>query len=135
MRKVALCVLGAAAVLLLVIACGPVQLDLEATATVEFVTSDAATRFYVMTQTTGPTRTPIPTGELQLVMLWCPYCAESGKGIPIYAETNTGSGVVVNLPHKTEVEVLSQMFENGRFWYQIRYEQKSGWVWLEYIKW
>ena len=135
MRKVALWVLGAASVLLLVIACGPVQLDLDATATVEFVTSDAATRFYVMTETAGPTRTPEPTDELQVVTLWCPYCAESGKGIPVYAEANSGSGVVVTLPHKTEVEVLGQKLDNGRFWYSIRHEQKSGWVWLEYLKW
>jgi hypothetical protein len=135
MRKVALWVLGAASVLLLVVACGPVQLDLDATATFEFVTSDAATRFYVMTETAGPTRTPVPTGEGQLVMLWCPYCAESGKGIPIYADSNTGSDVVVTLPHKTEVEVVSQMYSNGRFWYHIRHEEKAGWVWLEYIKW
>ena len=115
--------------LLLLVACGPLQLDLEATATVQFATAEA------MTTAAQPSRTPKPTGGPETATLWCPWCEEANMGIDLFSETRSGSEVVATLPHGTEVTILKVKVLSYWTWVRVQSEGVEGWVLIDYLKW
>jgi uncharacterized protein YgiM (DUF1202 family) len=129
MTKPTLSCLLVAAALLLLAACGPLQLDLEATATAQFVTSEA------MTRTANPSPTPEAADGTDTATLWCPECEEDNANLDLFSEPRSGSEITGSLRHGTEVTILK--YENVSYWTwaRVRGDGVEGWVLQQFLKW
>jgi uncharacterized protein YgiM (DUF1202 family) len=115
--------------LLLLVACGPLQLDLEATATAQFVTSEA------MTRTAQPSPTPEASDGIDTATLWCPECEADNTGVDLFSEPRSGSEIVGSPRHGTEVTILTYKNVSYWTWARVRVDGVEGWVLQQFLTW
>jgi hypothetical protein len=69
------------------------------------------------------------------VMLICDDCAQAGMNINVWQNAGTSRGnVVFSVPHQTSVNVVgSKTADDGRLWYNVEYNGKTGWIAKDFV--
>ena len=74
--------------------------------------------------------------EFYSVTLICADCAAEGININVWQSAGKSRGpVVFSVPHGTIVSVSdSKIADDGRTWYKVKYQGKSGWIAQDFVK-
>ncbi len=74
--------------------------------------------------------------EFYSVTLVCADCAAEGININVWQYAGQSRGeVMFSAPHGTIVSVLdSKTADDGRTWYKVKYQGKSGWIAQDFVK-
>lgn len=80
--------------------------------------------------------TAVRSESVQMVTLICVDCANAGISINVWQRAGQNRGrVVFSLPHLTSVRLnSSKIADDGRRWYEVGFQDKTGWVAEDFVR-
>jgi hypothetical protein len=98
--------------------------------------AEATTASFLATRQ-AKTMTPVVSTEASnLALIICTKCGKRGNGIDIWEFPGLNSGnSLITVADNTKVIVLDKIIaDDGRIWYQVEFNQITGWVIEDFIQ-
>ncbi|HUN24398.1 MAG TPA: SH3 domain-containing protein [Anaerolineales bacterium] len=85
--------------------------------------------------TSSSSQQPKVSPTTYIVKLVCDDCAQAGIEINVWQNAGTSRGnVIFRVPHQTSVNVVdSKNADDGRLWYKVEYNGKTGWIAKDFV--